>query len=834
MPVTISVCLLLLVFYSDLGSSSSSSRPVTDRRSNSHNRSNHQNKFLKGRGGDESKSTIDHKYSPMASGPDPGTSFGAKPQEPQEARTMIDIMLFKNKASIKQGTRVLVHCMVSTQSVVQVTIIKNQESDPLNTEGGGALTGNSTLKHRQSGTKGPEKKTVSYSPKYCIPGNLLEFKHALGRHITSQTFDPHFPPLIDCVNRDEVNQMRCFEPLGLTTGLSFYPSARMLQACGNLLTIESASTSNRRLIGIEGNTTWARVLLVETDAKSHWRLIADGVIPKVFFSKVPSELNAPSKGSSIGGSLPHIRIYKAKYDHASIRDHPPTYISLRQGADYWVLMTRLHGGGHYWLEGCAIDSNRWGYMPSKFVDISSAELDGRALVECPLSLDSRPIYFPPTTVELTYKGQEYTMIAYIPEVYAIVISEPSKKTMYIPASKLCKLIKVLEKKHHIGDKFDWPWMPSMYLDLIDLSNAIDQEIPFDVRKVKFLQPLGCGAFGTVILGQIEEQCFAVKVIKLWYTKKCLIELRVMCTMRESKRFRRLLGCTTGEVPSSFQLGDRFTNEKCLFLKMEYVCGINLGAAMTDPQLTFGGLPNSPYLMPLWFIARVASSGLLALHELHLNRTVHRDIKPSNILVGHTSLCIYLIDHSSSCILTEDKKCPYQCGRGSAGTYTSPDCVKGEHCHFGNDIWALGIVLLQMALGERIYTYEELDDGKEAEAGLLEHIGKLTCPDLYDLGMETPTDKDSFSSSSSSSSSGAPAKLDDDHKGRQQQQRQLPKWFDPHLLALLHEMFKPNSCKATALEIVARSDFIKAFTVTYAQPSGTGANGHRPWSTCAKG
>eukprot|EP00877_Chromochloris_zofingiensis_P000601 jgi/Chrzof1/10541/Cz05g02170.t1_MAPK2 len=102
----------------------------------------------------------------------------------------------------------------------------------------------------------------------------------------------------------------------------------------------------------------------------------------------------------------------------------------------------------------------------------------------------------------------------------------------------------------------------------------------------------------------------------------------------------------------------------------------------------------PYLADL---ARQVLSGLSYLHkDLHI---VHRDIKPSNLLLNSKG-DVRISDFGVSGQLSNScSKCLSWVG---TVTYMSPERIRGDCYAFNTDVWSLGLVLLECAVGRFPY------------------------------------------------------------------------------------------------------------------------------------
>jgi serine/threonine-protein kinase len=93
--------------------------------------------------------------------------------------------------------------------------------------------------------------------------------------------------------------------------------------------------------------------------------------------------------------------------------------------------------------------------------------------------------------------------------------------------------------------------------------------------------------------------------------------------------------------------------------------------------------------------RIIEPALEALSYAHRQGIVHRDIKPSNIMVDHTGR-VFLTDFGVLKMMTDDEGAE----RVMAGTpaYMAPEQSRGEAVDARADLYAVGLLLLEMLTG----------------------------------------------------------------------------------------------------------------------------------------
>ncbi|NWW74936.1 PAK3 kinase, partial [Climacteris rufus] len=122
----------------------------------------------------------------------------------------------------------------------------------------------------------------------------------------------------------------------------------------------------------------------------------------------------------------------------------------------------------------------------------------------------------------------------------------------------------------------------------------------------------------------------------------------------------------------------------LWLVMEYVDGGTLTSVLIQVFMEEG------------LIAAISKECLKALNFLHSRNVIHRDVKSDNILLGMDG-SVKLSDFGLCAQLTPERR--RRCTVLGSPYWVAPEMVRMEEYDTQVDIWALGIVAIEMMEGE---------------------------------------------------------------------------------------------------------------------------------------
>jgi eukaryotic-like serine/threonine-protein kinase len=159
-----------------------------------------------------------------------------------------------------------------------------------------------------------------------------------------------------------------------------------------------------------------------------------------------------------------------------------------------------------------------------------------------------------------------------------------------------------------------------------------------------------------------------------------------------ERFRREAQAAANlSHPNIVPVFDWGEDDGSYFIVMEYVEGRPLSAVLRDPEP-----------IPLREIATIGAGVAAALAFAHRHGVVHRDVKPGNVLItpdGDVKVTDFGIARAMN---TEESLTQTGAVMGTAA-YFSPEQAEGKGVDSRSDIYSLGVVLYEMAVGRPPFT-----------------------------------------------------------------------------------------------------------------------------------
>ena len=203
---------------------------------------------------------------------------------------------------------------------------------------------------------------------------------------------------------------------------------------------------------------------------------------------------------------------------------------------------------------------------------------------------------------------------------------------------------------------------------------------------RLVEKIGEGGMGQVYLA-LDERLRREVALKV-------LSPGVLSNETTRKRFRNeALALSRLNHPSIATIHDFDTHEDVDFLVMENVPGETLRERLTRTALSEKDISS---------LGRQLAEGLTAAHEKGI---VHRDLKPTNLRITPDGR-LKILDFGLAKTLQEtdadsQTETMIQTG-GIAGTipYMAPEQLRGEPADERSDIFSLGIVLYEMATGQR--------------------------------------------------------------------------------------------------------------------------------------
>jgi mitogen-activated protein kinase kinase 1 len=222
-----------------------------------------------------------------------------------------------------------------------------------------------------------------------------------------------------------------------------------------------------------------------------------------------------------------------------------------------------------------------------------------------------------------------------------------------------------------------------------------------LADIDIVKVVGKGNGGMVQLVQHKwtNQFFALKVIQMNIEESMRKQIAKELKINQAAQCPYVVACYQS-----------FYDNGVISIILEYMDG----GSMADLLNKVKTIPE-PYLSA---ICKQVLKGLMYLH--HERHIIHRDLKPSNLLINHIGE-VKITDFGVSAIMENTS--------GQANTfigtynYMSPERINGSQrgYNYKSDIWSLGLILLECALGRFPYTPPDQSERWESIFELIETI-----------------------------------------------------------------------------------------------------------------
>src|ERR1700682_1597769 len=216
-----------------------------------------------------------------------------------------------------------------------------------------------------------------------------------------------------------------------------------------------------------------------------------------------------------------------------------------------------------------------------------------------------------------------------------------------------------------------------------------------VSHYRLLEPLGSGGMGVVY--RAEDTALGRTVALKFLPPQIVHDPKQVQRFREEARTASALNhpniCTIYEVAE--EQGE-------MFIAMEFVEGRPLSEAIRDGRVSTSS------------VVRYARQIAGALEHAHARGVIHRDLKPLNIVItpdGDAKILDFGLAKRTdpNDINRKTLQAVTATTVGLAGTmpYMSPEQLEGGDASARSDIWALGIVMYEMAAGVKPFSGDNL-------------------------------------------------------------------------------------------------------------------------------
>ena len=223
---------------------------------------------------------------------------------------------------------------------------------------------------------------------------------------------------------------------------------------------------------------------------------------------------------------------------------------------------------------------------------------------------------------------------------------------------------------------------TMNIRTINTADYIGKEF----GNVTIVKEIGRGAMGIVLLGYQKtlKRQVAVKILP----KAVKHDASTWELFRDEAETVAVLAHPN--IIPIFEMGE---NENCYFQVMQLIEGDNL---RTIIKSRLNHPVPSKRLIPINETADILGTVLDALAYAHHEGVVHQDVKPSNIIIDSRHHRPYLMDFGIARVMAAEYKSEGKVV--GSPLYMSPEQAMGYDTDTRSDIYSMGVILFEMAVG----------------------------------------------------------------------------------------------------------------------------------------
>ncbi len=204
------------------------------------------------------------------------------------------------------------------------------------------------------------------------------------------------------------------------------------------------------------------------------------------------------------------------------------------------------------------------------------------------------------------------------------------------------------------------------------------------NRYKFIQKIGKGAFGTVVL--VEDTVVDERLILKFLNPNVSQDEEMMKRFVHELRYsRKITHNNVIRIYDFLSLGGHYA------ISMEYFPSHTLGAELGKKPL--------PFARSIAWAVDIAT-GMSVAHQVGI---VHRDLKPANILINDDGL-LKIVDFGVAAVAshadTQLTKTGYVIG---SPKYMAPEQILGKKVDHRADIYSLGVIMYEMLAGVPPYS-----------------------------------------------------------------------------------------------------------------------------------